>query len=190
MIEPGARGAWRDLEGKLRTFVGRRVPNDVDVDDVIQEVFVRMQRGLSGLRDQDRFGPWVYRVARSAIADHRRIAAKYRVVDGDGHDQPAPEFDDDRAAERQVATAIAPFVAALPSPYREALTLTELEGLSQKRAAELLGLSHSGMKSRVQRGRVQLKEALEACCNITLDVRRRVVGCEPRTSGDPAGCCT
>ncbi len=56
----------------------------------------------------------------------------------------------------------------LPSPYREALTLTELEGLTQKEAAEMLGISLSGMKSRVQRGRQQLRQALEDCCHIAL----------------------
>jgi RNA polymerase sigma-70 factor (ECF subfamily) len=70
------------------------------------------------------------------------------------------------------------------------LTLTELEGLTQKEAAERLGLSLSGMKSRVQRGRLHLRDALEACCHIALDVRGRVVACEPRPDGTlPGSCC-
>lgn len=82
------------------------------------------------------------------------------------------------------------FVSMLPSPYREALTLTELEGLTQKEAAEMLGISLSGMKSRVQRGREKLRAALEDCCHIALDARHRVVGCEPRPDGKlPDGCC-
>ena len=80
---------------------------------------------------------------------------------------------------------MAPFVARLPSPYREALTLTEIEGLTQRAAADLLGVSLSGMKSRVQRGREKLRELLEACCRIGLDARGRVIGCEPR---DPSSC--
>ena len=46
MIDPAARGAWRDLEAKLRPFVARRVRSDVDVDDIVQDVFLRMQRVL------------------------------------------------------------------------------------------------------------------------------------------------
>ena len=46
-----------------------------------QDAFLRMQRGLAGLRDDERFGPWVYRVARSAIADHHRAAARHDVVE-------------------------------------------------------------------------------------------------------------
>lgn len=191
MINPAARGAWRDLEAKLRPFIARRVSADADVDDVVQDVFLRMQRGLAGLHDERRFGPWVYQVARSAIVDHLRSAAKHPVIDARVAEETAMELmDDDDLTERAVASYIAPFVAMLPSPYREALTLTELEGLTQKRAAEILGISLSGMKSRVQRGRQQLRNALEDCCHIALDVRRHVISCEPRPDGKlPDGCC-
>jgi RNA polymerase sigma-70 factor (ECF subfamily) len=193
MIDPAARGAWRDLEAKLRPFVARRIRTEVDVDDVVQDVFLRMQRGLAGLRDEERFGPWVYQVARSAIVDHQRLAAKHRVADGEIGTEWAPDNDDDddRAIERELAGYMAPFVAMLSSPYREALTLTELSGLTQKQAAEMLGISLSGMKSRVQRGRQQLRKALEDCCHIALDARGRLLSCEPRADGKlPDGCCT
>jgi RNA polymerase sigma-70 factor (ECF subfamily) len=191
VIDPAARGAWRELEAKLRPFVARRVRSEDDVDDVVQDVFLRMQRGLAGLRDDERFGPWVYQVARSAIVDHQRAAAKHRVVDAEEAPDESLEVEDDgQAVERELASYLAPFVAMLPSPYREALTLVELEGLTQKQAAEMLGVSLSGMKSRVQRGRVQLRKALEDCCHIALDARGRVVSCELRPDGKPPdGCC-
>lgn len=199
MIEPAARGSWRDLEAKLRPFIARRLPTEAEVDDVVQDVFLRMQRGLGGLRDDQRFGPWVYQVARSAIVDHRRAAAKHRVIahlsedhaDHAAGEQAAPAVtglvappplgdEDDREVEQQVASFLAPLIATLPSPYREALTLVELQGLSQKQAAELAGLSLSGMKSRVQRGRALLRKALEDCCHIALDARGRVMAWTPR----------
>lgn len=191
VIDPAARGAWRDLQAKLRPFVARRVRSEADVDDVVQDVFVRMQRGLPELRDEDRFGPWVYQVARSAIVDHQRVAAKHRVVDGSALEEaPLEVEEDDRAVLEELASYVAPFVAMLPSPYREALTLTELEGLTQRQAAGLLGVSATAMKSRVQRGRVLLRKALEDCCHIALDARGRVVACVPRPDGRlPGGCC-
>ncbi len=92
--------------------------------------------------------------------------------------------------ERLVATYVAPFIAMLPTPYREALTLTELEGITQKEAAEMMGVSFSGMKSRVQRGREKLRALLENCCEIALDARGRLIACEPRPHGkQPANCC-
>ncbi len=191
MIEPGASGRWSDLATALRPFIARRLRAEADVDDVLQDVFVRMLRGLPALRDEERFGPWVYQVARSAIVDHQRLAAKHRVAgNGTPADAPADEEIDDGAVELALASHIALFVAALPSPYREALTLTELEGLTQQQAADVAGISLSGMKSRVQRGRQRLREALEDCCHIALDARGRVIGCEVRPDGRlPDGCC-
>jgi RNA polymerase sigma-70 factor (ECF subfamily) len=192
MISPEMRGAWRELERKLRPFVERRVSGP-DADDVLQDVFLRMQRGLAGLREEERFGPWVYQVARSAILDHRRRAAR-RPVDTDEAPEeavPAVDVEEDGAALREFAAYVAPFIAMLPSPYREALTLTELEGLTQKDAAAMLGVSLSGMKSRVQRGRVKLRELFQECCEITIDPRGRVIGYERRPGWKPpGGCCS
>ncbi len=191
VIEPNARGAWRELSEKLRPFVARRVRSPVDVDDIVQDVFLRMQRGLPDLLDEERFGPWVYRVARSAIVDHHRRGAKHVVRDADPA-EPIDDRDDDAgsAAEQELASVLVPFVQMLSSPYREALTITELEGLTQKEAAEMMGISLSGMKSRVQRGRRELRRALEECCHIALDARGRVLSCEPRPDGKmPESCC-
>lgn len=194
MIDASARGAWRDLEARLRPFIARRVRGEANVD-VVQDVFLRMQRGLSDLRDEDRFGAWVYQVARSAITDHHRRAARHPLADGERavgcRERAAEQDDDDASVEQELASYVAPFVAMLPTPYREALTLTELEGLTQKQAADMLGVSLSGMKSRVQRGRTQLRTALEECCHIALDARGRVTACEPRPDGKmPDSCCS
>lgn len=194
MIDAASRGAWRELETKLRPFVARRLRSAADVDDVIQDVFVRMHRSVSSLRDDERFGPWVYQVARSAIIDHQRSSARHPLADGDAPELTSSEHTehdtDDGAVERELASYLAPFVATLRSPYREALTLTELEGLTQKDAAVMLGISVSGMKSRVQRGREHLRASLEACCKIAVDARGRVIACQPRPNGrSPDGCC-
>jgi RNA polymerase sigma-70 factor (ECF subfamily) len=191
VIEARARGAWAELEAKLRPFIARRVRSLPDVDDVVQDVFLRMQRGLPSLQDDDRFGPWVYRIARSAIADHRRSLARHPLESSAALDEtegaPGSPSEED-GLEELVAMYVAPFVALLPSPYREALTLTELEGLTQREAAAMMGISLSGMKSRVQRGRRALRDAFEACCKIAVDARGRIVSCEPRPDGRLPDC--
>lgn len=187
MIEADARGAWRTLEVKLRPFVARRVRCAADVDDVLQDVLLRMHRGLGDLHDEDRFGPWAYRVARSAVLDHQRRAAKHVVVDAAPAEEPAFEDRSDDA-ESVLASYVATFVAMLPTPYREALTLTELEGLTHKEAADMLRISLTAMKSRVARGRRALRQAFEDCCTIALDTRGHVVACEPRRDGKLPSC--
>lgn len=194
MIEAGACGVWAELTARLRPFVARRVA-PADVEDVLQEVFLRVQTNLARLRDADRFGPWVYRVARSAIIDHHRAAARHAPPRGPESPAPVEELeaasDEEDDAEAEVCRCIAPFVARLPSPYREAITLTELEGLSQQEAAGIVGASTTAMKSRVQRGRDRLRAMFLACCEIALDPRGRVIGCAPRPAApSPGGCGT
>jgi RNA polymerase sigma-70 factor, ECF subfamily len=183
VIAPEARGAWRELEARLRPYVARRVASPSDVDDVLQEVFVRMHRGIVGLRDGERLGGWVYRIAERAVVDHQRSRARHPLPrDADHEPQPLGESEsnEDTDLELELGECVALFVARLPSPYREAITLTELEGLTQKEAAEMLGVSLSGMKSRVQRGRERIRQMFEQCCEIATDGRGHVVECTPR----------
>jgi RNA polymerase sigma-70 factor, ECF subfamily len=169
---------WTDVAARLRPFVAHRVPSS-EIDDVVQDVLVRMHRGLRDLRDDDRFSAWMFQVARNAIADQAR---KKDVLVGtpDLEETPSLPSDDDREAATALAGCVSLFVAQLPSPYREAITLVELEGKTAKEAAEMVGISVSGMKSRVQRGRAQLRGLFERCCEIAVDARGKPTDYTPR----------
>jgi len=183
---PVTTGAtWQDVEARLRPFVARRVSMN-DVDDVMQDVFVRMQKGLAGLRDEERFTSWLFQVARSSVAEHLRTRVRHPLQDAESAEElPAPTDDDDREATRSLAGCVSMFVAQLPSPYREAVTLVELEGLTAREAADMVGISVSGMKSRVQRGRDQLRRMFDQCCEIALDPRGKVTDFTPRAQRCP-----
>jgi RNA polymerase sigma-70 factor (ECF subfamily) len=171
-----------DLRGvatQIRPFVERRVAPG-DVDDVMQEILQRAHAGADALDDDTRFAAWLHRVARNAIIDHHRRATRRDAK----HEAFATAWTDPEEEERDAVASLSMFVGAfvemLPTPYREALQLTEIQGLSMREAAEREGVSISGMKSRVQRGRRLLRELFEACCEIALDARGRVVEFTPR----------
>jgi len=181
MIPAEARGAWRDIEGRLRPYVARRVASAAEVDDIVQEILVRIHGGLASLHDGERFGGWVYRIAERTIADSMRARARVPVAQVAELPRNASTGADDGAdLQLDLGECVALFVARLPSPYREAITLTELQGLTQKEAGEMLGVSLSGMKSRVQRGREKIRGMFEECCQISVDCRGRVLECESR----------
>jgi RNA polymerase sigma-70 factor (ECF subfamily) len=184
-----APALWQDVAAQLRPFLVRRVAA-ADVDDVLQDVWLRVQRGLPGLRDEERFTSWLFQIARSAVAEHQRGRARHPVSElpGESDGLSAEPSIDDREAARSLACCISIFVAHLPSPYREAITLVELEGLTMREAAEMAGVSVSGMKSRVQRGRAQLRQLFDACCEIALDARGKVIDYTPRPR--PCRTCT
>lgn len=171
---------WRALAGALRAFIARRVNGAADVDDVLQETFLTVHKGLASVRDEERLVAWVYQVAKSRIIDHYR---RRRPVSELPDLAEEPPLDDTDVVRAEVASWLAPFVAALPETYREAVRLSELEGLPQREVAARLGLSLSGAKSRVQRGRALLRGLLEACCAMERDALGRVVGYTPRGDG-------
>ena len=98
-----------------------------------------------------------------------------------------PDAAAERAAEAELAPCLTAMVGRLPEPYRTAITLTSLQGVTQADAARQVGLSISGMKSRVQRGREQLRQMLVTCCAIAVDVRGGVSDFYLREPGACAG---
>jgi RNA polymerase sigma-70 factor, ECF subfamily len=190
--------SWLQLRNGLRAFVSRRVANHAEVEDILQQVFLRMYGRLDSLKDPRRLVSWVFQITRHAIVDHYRAPERQREVPAGlaadidaAHPRSAALLsstaDDTEAARREIARCLEPFIGRLSVEYREALKLVELQGLTHTAAAKQLGVSVSGMKSRVQRGRRQLKRMLEECCTIQLDVRRGVAGYTPR-NGDRCGC--
>ena len=190
---------WEELHGNLRAFISRRVRNPADVDDLVQRVLLQILKGLASLRDAERLHAWVYRTARNVIVDYYRSPTLRReVASGDQEDLAAANAesqaisqDDERAALRELAACMTPMIRQLPPAYREAVMLADLEGVNQADAAARAGVSISGMKSRIQRGRKQLKAMLEDCCRIQLDRRGTIVAYDPRkpNSCGPCGSC-
>ena len=194
---------WADLHAGLRRFVARRVRAEADADDIVQRVFLKVHQSLPQLRDADRLHGWLYQLTRRAIVDYYRSPARRREVpmgdaDPDALDAgraasrpvgkaPADAEDVDHAAFRELASCLHPLVAQLSELDQEALRLVEVEELSQVDAARRLGLSVSGMKSRVQRARARLRQVVEDCCRVELDRRGGLIGYTKRD--EPCGGC-
>jgi RNA polymerase sigma-70 factor (ECF subfamily) len=175
-----------ELNDRLRGFVGRRIADQHAAEDVAQEVLLRLHRHLGDLRTQDRLDAFAYRIARNAITDHYRARARVKEAalppdDVTAHIDAADATNDEpgeASGRQELAGCLEPIVRRLPEPYREALTLTDLGELSQVEAAERVGVSVPGMKSRVQRARTQLHELLTSCCAVTLDKTRHITDVE------------
>jgi RNA polymerase sigma-70 factor (ECF subfamily) len=176
---------WPQIHDALRGFIAKRVRDQADADDILQEVFLRIQRGLDGLKDSRKLLSWLYQIARRAVVDHYRQPARRReqpaglAIDLEGsvgaEGVPRIVADQDSSEVRaELAGCLRPMIERLSSRYQSVVTMVELEGLTAKAAARRLRLSESGVKSRVQRGRTQLKAMLETCCAFQFDGRRRV----------------
>ena len=181
-------GVWAELHTNIRGFVGRRVRQPADADDIVQRIFLQVHRALPSLRDADRLQAWIYQTARRAIIDHYRAPAHQREVPAGAaadfalaeETRETVDVEEEAAAMQELSTCLKPLMSQLGSADQQALQLIEFDGLTQVEAAQRLGLSVSGMKSRVQRARAHLRSALEACCQVALDRRGGVLGYEAR----------
>ncbi len=186
---------WQELHGNLRAFIARRVQNQADVDDLVQRVLLQIVTGLESLRDDRRLHAWIYRTARNVIIDYYRATGSRREhpagaagdVEADAPVSLTTLDDGDGDASRELAACLSPMLNQLPPAYQEAIRIVDLEGATQQEAARRVGVSLSGMKSRVQRGRQQLRAVVEACCRIDLDRRGGISAYTPRQP-DACGC--
>jgi RNA polymerase sigma-70 factor (ECF subfamily) len=166
---------WADFAGRLRAFIRGRVRDHADAEDILQETFLKIHRNLPALRADQKVEAWIWRIARNAIADHFRRSRRDEPLAGEV-EAPAEAPTD----APDLACCLRGFVDQLAPAHREALLLTDWQGLSQIDLARRLGLSASGAKSRVQRARAGLKGLLDACCRFELDRRGNIIEMTPR----------
>lgn len=168
---------WQEFHDRLRQFISRRINDPFDVDDVLQEVFIKIHQKIDTLNDDERMASWVYRITRNAIVDH------YRRHKPQSELPPTLMADEPTEEPLPLVDCLRPIVESLPDKYRQALIFTEFDGFSQRDLAAQLGLSHSGAKSRVQRARQQVQKRLRDCCAIEQDRRGGIIDYRPRQDG-------
>lgn len=171
--------AWSQHQHELRNWARRQLRNPADVDDFLQDLFLKM------LRQGDRFcsvqnaRAWLFEVARHALADRLRVAREM------------VELPEDLAVPIEEVEAVDALTACLPrvlselsAEDREAIDLCDLQGMPQAEFARLKGLGLSAAKSRVQRARQRLRERLTQACRVQFDDAGHVEDFVPR-AGTP-----
>lgn len=170
---------WDAFHQGLFRFIIARVNNRADAEDILQTVFLKIHHHTGQLQEQERLAGWVFRIASNAITDHHRAKRKHVGYEPDTAELADVTMDEDETMEI-FSACVRGFVQILDTPYREAIVLTEFEGMTQAEAAKHVGMSVSGMKSRVQRGRQQLKGLIEACCHVDADIHGNIMSYDVR----------
>ncbi len=177
---------WSAFQQTLHHYVARRV-EPANVDDLVSEILLRLVKHEIDLKNANNPMAWMYRVAKNVLTDYYRRQSKEQGMLSEHelseHGQ-AIYNKTEITAQEELAHCLIPLLDKLPPRYQEALQLVDIEGLPQQQVARQLGLSLSGTKSRVQRGRIKLKELLLSCCAIELNRLNSVVA-----YNDHSGCC-
>jgi RNA polymerase sigma-70 factor (ECF subfamily) len=170
-VEPLARRdvEWAETLRRIRTFVTSRTGDPELAADITQDVVVRSI--ASGALDRvDDVTAWLYRSARNAVIDHYRTRRLHTALpDEDLWPDPEASTELPNEATRELAECLQPLLGRLPPESHDALTRVDLGGQTHQQAADQLGISVSGMKSRVQRARRRLKDEVTGCCPVELD---------------------
>ena len=168
--QPGAmddliRATYADVYALARRLLGDRS----DAADATQEVYVRVVRSVLGFRGEAAFGTWLHRVTvnvcstaltKRGDARARGQSAGFAEMDVELADPAAgPE---DRAETADLAARTARALDALPADAREVVVLRDVQGLSTKEAAKVLGISEGAVKVRLHRAHARLRELVGA----------------------------
>ena len=167
---------WADLYQELKKFIVSKVKDIDTTEDILQDVFVKIQLNIHTLTNCSKLTSWVYQITRNTIADHFRKTTNAE-VNIDGVD--LAEQDNEEPLYHALSNCINQKINKLADKYQQAILLTYLNDYSQLELAEKLNISYSGAKTRVQRGREKLKDLILDCPNIETDSKGNLIAYEP-----------
>jgi RNA polymerase sigma-70 factor, ECF subfamily len=169
---------------KIKLYL-RRLAGEIEAEDLTQEVFSKVSRGLDTFRGESRLSTWIYRVATYTAIDSIRKkqvqpTCEALVELSEQSECGKPCGREDNAPEQQIIhnemnTCIRDTVFSLPEIYHAVIILSELEGFRDEEIAEILEISREAVKIRLHRGRAKLKEALSKKCILYRDERNEFV---------------
>ena len=162
------------FQNELLEYVFKKVKDKPLAEDIVHDVFLKVQTKANQIKNNDKVIGWIYKVTRNTIIDHFRFQS--RIVKAHDVDWEADKNSLNECVERCITEKL----STLPVKYKEALELSEIQGLSQLELAKRLNISYSGAKSRVQRARQMLKEKMEREYHVKLDGYGNVIRCENR----------
>lgn len=168
---------WEEYHSKLHAFIDKRVNNPSVADDILQEIFVKIQSQIETLKSADKIQAWIYQIARNAIIDYyRTLKPELELPES----LSAPVSDPGDTARKEITDGLLLMIRKLPARYRQFVMMSEIEGLKQAEVAVKQKVSISCAKTRIQRGRVRLKEMLLQCCHFKFDGQGRVIDYEKK----------
>lgn len=153
---------WNQFSNKLFAFINSRTHNPSDSEDLLQEVFLKIHNNLDNLNNLNKVESWIFQITRNVVNDYFRKENKVSSLEEDPVD-PATNEETLRVNIRECLTHLS---EQLPEKYRVPIKEVYLDGRKQKDMALELGMSYSGMKSRIQRGRAMLMDTMKDCCNV------------------------
>ena len=164
----------------LLGFIKSKVKNRQDAEDILQNVFIKVNAGLQDLNRKDKLQSWIYTIARNSIIDYYRANRLNKNLAFE--DEITDHFTDEEYNDttKGLGCCLTGIVNELPEEYRHIIVDVEINGIKQKDLVEKYQLAYPSIRSRVQRGREKLKQLLLQCCDIQWDIRGNILNVESK----------
>jgi RNA polymerase sigma-70 factor, ECF subfamily len=184
---PSMQIVAEQFRAEIFTYIQNKIGNPATADDLTQETFVKVSRALAKGPMPEHFRGWLYRIARNTTIDYVRESQRFVPLEDSiiNREASTSEISDsgDTEFRKQLFSYTLKVIETLPAEDREALTLTEVDGLSREELAGELGISLTAAKSRVHRARAKLRKTVEECCRLVTDPYGRVMDWRKRPPG-------
>ncbi len=187
---------FHQYQRPIYNYLLRMTQNQAEAEDLTQETFIRVHRGLPTFRGESNLATWIYRIATNISFDHFRRSAPRQAKDALSLEEIESDrewlADETAASPEQLTTqsemsaCVQSFIQRLSPNYRAVFVLHDLQGMKNREIAEVIGLSLSTVKIRLHRARNKLRESLNIYCTLTND-ERNVTVCEEKLENVEAG---
>ena len=164
---------YKDYSDKLYHFILSRTQNETVSKDLLQEVFLKVHLKIDSLKDVSKLKSWIFSIASNTVNDYFR---KNKIEPPAFNDKDIHFEDESLKDAHSFQNCLIPHIKNLPPHYKEAVYMSEIKGMKQAEVAKKLGLSLSGAKSRIQRGRDLLREGYMNCCDYKINEEGFLVG--------------
>ncbi len=174
---------YTEFHPKILRYLERLTGDREEARDLVQDVFLKVDKGLTKFEGRSSLSTWIYRIATNLSHDRFRSASfqkgkKQTLTEGfieeNKENKNAWTGEGETSAEQQLerkemSSCINRYIYDLNEDYQKVLVLSEYEGLKNKEIASILGITLDTVKIRIYRGRVQLKKRMEKGCDVTPD---------------------
>jgi len=174
------------FRAEIFAYIKSKVSDPAIAEDVTQETLIKVGRALAKGTMPEHFRGWLYQIARNTIIDflvesRRFVRLEDSTLNREASNSEASDPDDGEFRKNLFSYTLN-VIDTFPVEDREALVLTEIDGLSREELAAELKISLTAAKSRVHRARAKLRKAIEKCCRLVTDPYGRVIDWQNRRS--------
>ncbi len=173
---------WGNFHSHLYAFIFEKVNNKELAEDILMDVFIKIQTKLSDLKDINKLESWIFQITRNAINDHYRSKRNtYELIENQSSFEYEEE-EEDTLLVNNTEHWLKNYINILPDKYRKAILSTDIKGIPIKDLAVNQGITYVNAKARVQRGRKLLKQNLDQCCSFYVDIYGKILDVEKKDS--------